>query len=331
VDWLLTCLDPLTLLRAEQQGLDSWWRLAEAALLFGGLGSACLLLAVWRLRPAYMRSLERPAARRGVWRPRPAVGEEPVRWCEQHVVGLAAGSRWRRTRWLSLAAAALTSGLLAWEVFCVLSPGGFEYLQFVYAVGMTAGVAVVAGVRSAGAISGERERGTWDLLLLSPMSATDLVREKFQGIQAACLPWLFAAAVPLPLFEAAMFIGRSSFWPGVLVLLTVYLWFVLRWAVSAGLGSSAAAQTSWRSLVKTLGVTGPGIILSVFGGCFVVYYPAEITQLIGTWQFVCWPLGTAAACFVLEVLGRTQRKMAVERVAKFDRIEQWRSPARGED
>ena len=77
----------------------------------------------------------------------------------------------------------------------------------------------MAGVRSAGTISGERERGTWDLLLLTPVSAAELVGEKFQGIQAACLPWLLAVA--LPPVAVALLATDEPFWQGAVGLLAV--------------------------------------------------------------------------------------------------------------
>src|SRR5205823_7938790 len=50
------------------------------------------------------------------------------------------------------------------------------------------------GLRAAVAIASERERGTWDALLTSPLEGPEIVRAKLWGSLYA-LRWLFAAAL----------------------------------------------------------------------------------------------------------------------------------------
>ncbi len=144
--------------------------------------------------------------------------------------------------------------------------------------------------------------------------------QQAQGIQAACLPLLLAATMP-PV-AAALLTGAEPFWQGALVLLAVFLWFVQRWAIFAGLNSSAWAQSSFRSLVKTLGVTGFGIIVGFASGAFGSLHHILMSHLQGTWLLVPLLLGTAVASLVLEALGWEQRKTTIIWVAASERVPQ---------
>src|SRR5262249_17483444 len=53
------------------------------------------------------------------------------------------------------------------------------------------------GVRASGTVIGERERQTWDGLLVTPFSHRDLVLGKYRGIVAAARPPLLGAYVAL--------------------------------------------------------------------------------------------------------------------------------------
>jgi ABC-type transport system involved in multi-copper enzyme maturation permease subunit len=290
---------------------------------------------VWRLRPAYLHALDRPA-RAGRWRPRPAVGAQPVRWRERHVVGLLTGSllRWL-PRWLPLAVVALTSGLLAWAVFGNLTGGALIGGAALYAAVMVLGVGLITGLRSAGAITGEQERGTWPLLQLSPIPDGDLVHEKFRGILGACTPWLLAVSVPP--FLVALYAGAEWYWLVVFVLVPPHLWFVQRVMIALGLSSSAEAKSTWQSLLTTL------LVGLLFGG--FLYYQAVVgvvyVTMVGLALFRPLMRGvlseavlaaTVAAVVVisalLEWIGRKFLAAAVTRVGYAGRILQRRRRGR---
>src|SRR5262249_37679424 len=102
-------------------------RLLISTVLWGLLGAACLALAVWRLRPAYLSELEAvpPGEPSRLAPPRPQVDDDPVRWRERNVDGLAPLYALRRVpRWLALgligAATALSSFVILWTF---LQPG----------------------------------------------------------------------------------------------------------------------------------------------------------------------------------------------------------------
>src|SRR5207244_4891266 len=110
----LAVFDPDYLMEPAWAGAGpaaAWGRLLAVALAWGGGGVVCLALACWRLRPAYARQLEAAGRRkRAVQARRPPVGDEPVLWREEHVVGVAPLAGLRRVpRWLGVVLVSLAS------------------------------------------------------------------------------------------------------------------------------------------------------------------------------------------------------------------------------
>jgi ABC-type transport system involved in multi-copper enzyme maturation permease subunit len=322
VQYLLDALDPLALAQATESAAAFGVRLVQLVLLYGGFGSVCLVLATLRLRPAYARQLEQPGRRAGACRPRPGPGDRPLYWREVHVTGLLPCPG-RLPRWLPLAAVAVVVGLLAWvaftDLFKVAAPGASEEL-FVAAV--VAGVALVTGVRSAGAVTGERERGTWELLLLTPLPTPDIIAEKFQGILWASTPLVVACTAPA---VVAALCARSApvVVAGVLVL-PAYLWFVQRWMIAVGLWFSSEARTNWRSLWSTLlfGFLIGGVVNWQCGGWFFLIVGGMPAKSSGLALVAPMVLAAWAPCAVLEICGRQLLKSAGARAATFERVRQ---------
>jgi ABC-type transport system involved in multi-copper enzyme maturation permease subunit len=277
----LRALDPLGLAASSwlQAGpAERWQRLAPFLAAWGGLGAACFAVAAWRLRPAYFRQLAAVGRKKRAWwqarRPPPA--DDPVRWKERHAEGIAPLAVLRKVpRWV---------GVLLVFVGTLLSSGGILLDRLPYGVtadtvgemalrldlAALAGVAaelypsaaafgwqgtvvllaagLVVGVRCSGAISGERERQTWEALLMTPLTTRLLVRGKFWGVIGAGLPYLLAYAGPALALSAVG--GLNSFVTVALLLgLTALAVFYIG---AAGLWCSARARTSWRSLLATL-------------------------------------------------------------------------------
>src|SRR5262249_32987564 len=110
---------------------------------------------------------------------------------------------------------------------------------------------VVVAVRSATAISGERERRTWDGLLITRLTSQELVRGQGRGIVGACVPYLVAAALPV-LALAAL--------DGFITLAVTLSALVLTWRATSlvaaiGLDASARFAGTWRGIVVTLFVS----------------------------------------------------------------------------
>jgi ABC-type transport system involved in multi-copper enzyme maturation permease subunit len=182
---------------------DNWRDVARdlgyTALTWGGLGLACSALAVWRLRPAYIRQLTAPRKRRVlrgglIWRP-PLRGH-PLTWKEAHVGR-------RLPLWIGVGLTGALTGWAAavavWEMQSVRSFSAWDTVEVLVspAIVLLVLLTLWVGVRASGTVVGERERQTWDGLLVTPFSPRDLVLGKYRGIIAAARPHLLAAYIAL--------------------------------------------------------------------------------------------------------------------------------------
>jgi hypothetical protein len=216
-----------------------------------------LALASWRLRPANVRQLT-AVARRPPWRwtlaGRPPVGDHPVRWKEQYVERVLDLPGLRQVpRGLGVAAAfaaALVTSPTTLNLWLPRAGGpvipwsGFFAQGF--AVAFLAGLA--AGARACGAVSGERERRTWEALLLTPLTDKQLVRSKVWGAVNVFRPYLLAYTLPA--------VGLALAGGGVAVVCAVNCW-VVTWVMmyhmaACGIASSVRSASAWRSWLATL-------------------------------------------------------------------------------
>jgi ABC-type transport system involved in multi-copper enzyme maturation permease subunit len=156
-------------------------------------GLAGVVVAAWRLRPtclAQTGSVAVVSRRRRV----PPVLEQPMLWKELFIERV--GTLGRFGRWLgvlmtgsiglgSLAVAAI----ILWSLFVRPDPqlsawatGVFELLLSGFA-GTAMGWLLQWGVglRAAVSVASERERGTWDALLMSPLTPAEIGRAKLYG------------------------------------------------------------------------------------------------------------------------------------------------------
>ncbi len=101
-------------------------RLLVSSVCWGTFGGVCLGLAIWRLRPAYLSELEgvRPQAVHWYSGTRLSVQDEPIRWRERHVEGLAPGPRCGASRngWASASSPASRSARRWRSFFCRCLP-----------------------------------------------------------------------------------------------------------------------------------------------------------------------------------------------------------------
>jgi ABC-type transport system involved in multi-copper enzyme maturation permease subunit len=279
LDWF----NPVALLTPvlESGGIDSVRLLGRQLLLglfaWGGLTLTCLGLAAWRLRPAYIKQLQgegRPV-RRWLGGARVPVGEQPVRWKEQHVEGLSPVP-WLRwvPRWLGvtiIAGATIVGSCTI--LYRNRMPGvGLDelramilHLQFGQLLGAFDGngaspaflalatlalnvLGLLVAIRCSGAVTGERERQTWEALLLTPLSVEDLIRGKLWGIQRVSYIYLAAYAIPALFF--AVFGGVFALLGVLLSLGETFL--AMYYLGAVGLWASVRTRTSWRSLLITV-------------------------------------------------------------------------------
>jgi ABC-type transport system involved in multi-copper enzyme maturation permease subunit len=267
-------------------------RLLVLLACWGAVGVAAFGLAAARLRAAFLRQLEGagPPAARWYSVERAPVGDDPVRWRERHVEGLAPVPALRRVPlWLgvtlvaaltaasslAILARALPPGKGVADLGRALARGDLTRLNalmpqaergfLVQSVVVLAAAGLAVGVRCSGAITGERERLTWESLLLTPMSAKQIVEGKFWGVMTASYWYLLAYAAPA--LTLSVLGGVLAFvWVLLYLGVTVVAMYFLG---AAGLWCSARCRDSWRSLAATVGV-------GYFGGAaaFAAAFPA---------------------------------------------------------
>jgi len=189
------------------------------AMAWALLGAVGLGVAIRRLRPSCLNdgSASRRNAkrmRRGWWDRVPPVGDRPMLWKELHVE--RAGSLGRLGRWVGgllivwLGLGSLILGALVvgdtYHQLPIVAVDGASRVAEPRAVSLLAvwygGTATVIGfliqwaigLRAGVAIASERERGTWDALMTSPLEGGEILRGKLWGSLHA-LRWLIAATL----------------------------------------------------------------------------------------------------------------------------------------
>jgi len=226
-------LDPSSVLEVVVTGSGSWgWAFLFQTTVWGGAGAICLVLAIWRLRPAGLRQTEQ-RSRRWLWAIRRPVGNDPVAWRERHVIGLAP-LPWLRMvpAWLGLLGIFCFSAILAGDAANYATSrglssqlrvgnftGAYQVLQRastsrvtenIVTMGLILGVVgtIVIAVRCGGSITEEKRRKTWEDLILTPLTRNEIIGGKYRGILMAAIPHLIAYA--LPMFALASMAGTSG-------------------------------------------------------------------------------------------------------------------------
>jgi ABC-type transport system involved in multi-copper enzyme maturation permease subunit len=227
-----------------------------------GLGGAAL--AAWRLRPTCLKQFGGEVVRRGRGARRwaiPPVGDRPMYWKELYVE--RARTLGRAGRWigafivLGLALGSTTmAGLIVWALLVEHDSQWANKItsdmsQWIGGTSTLVGFLIqwAIGLRAAVAISSERERGSWDGLLTSPLEGSEIVRGKLLGSMFA-LRWLILAA--LWAWSLAFAFGAMSGMDYFSALSGLV--FVGALMAAAGVRVSLAAPTATRAMAITIGI-----------------------------------------------------------------------------
>ena len=249
-------ISPLTWREAVEPTLMT----ASAWAVMGVVG---LVLASWRLRPSCLAegddAKSRRRARRRGWVP--PLDDRPMLWKELHIERagtLGRAGRWiggLLVLWMALGGIGL-AGVAAWDYFArsdtswadwATRQSSFWYGNSAMFIGFLIQWAI--GLRAAVTISSERERGTWDALLTSPLEGTEIVRGKLWGSLYA-LKWLIASAV---LAWTITFALGGMFWPEYVEQL-VGLAVIGPFMAAVGVRTSLRSPTATRAMGVTIGL-----------------------------------------------------------------------------
>jgi hypothetical protein len=237
--------DPVENLRSLLTGGPRWMFWTHLGV-WAVLGAVCLRLGEGRLRKACIEQRDRKPPRR-LWAFRPPVGNDPIRWRECHVIGLAPLPILRLVpRWLGVLAIFAGSATVACACTELQAPGFVNALLRIdlgYALDalrtrsdrITGAVPpmgfifillgnLLVGVRCGTSVPEEKRRNTWDDLLLTAQTFREITTSKMWGILQATLPYIIAYALPVVLVASAagavslLFVGILIVLPCVIVL-----------------------------------------------------------------------------------------------------------------
>jgi ABC-type transport system involved in multi-copper enzyme maturation permease subunit len=190
------------------------------------MGLTGMAVAAWRLRPTCLALGDTvKKSHRRLWVP--VLGDRPMLWKELYIE--RAGTLGRFGRWMGVLITALIGGGSVVLGVMVLSPlvwSGDTNWSLWATNTLSAALAggngrfmgwllqCAIGLRAAVSIAAERERGTWDALLMSPLEPGEIVRAKLSGSMHA-LRWMAGAMVlawTLALIIGAVGLGDYVEW-----------------------------------------------------------------------------------------------------------------------
>lgn len=341
VDWI-AAFNPYIGLEAliQRETLDEALTSSALWLLIGAAGAA---VASWRLRPSCLAptASERVGptrVRRGLI---PPVSEKrPMVWKELFIEQFATLGRFGRWAGRSLVAGLTVSSIVftavvAWDVFYrgETAWAGWARDQLSVWVGGTGEllsclIQWAIGLRAAVSISSERERGTWDALMTSPLKAGSIVVGKLYGslfalrwlILAAFLAWTLAAC------SGALPVRDAVRWGFEILIVGAFM-------AAVGVRTSLGCPTATRAMSLTIGIwlgsyvlaAVTSVILILIGLllCNAVWIAASqlglASPIAALWTplpaYIAWPLARNTLYLLATFLIVTDTRLRFDRIA----------------
>jgi ABC-type transport system involved in multi-copper enzyme maturation permease subunit len=264
------------LLRSWQTGSLDWQQWSMVIFVNGMVGLGFTALAVAQVRRVFRNALVRPGAN-GIlqlqWTRSP-VGNHPLLWKELFTERPARGLG----RWVRLGMALIGWGAFIWMIWALwassnLSSQRTPFRTFTTMVEPPLACIALLGlvIRAATCVAGERERGTWDNLLLTPQTASEIFFAKMAGCFFA-VRWLVLLIVTL--WTLGVIWGQLRPW--AMALTAIVGLAVSLCAAATGVLVSLRCRSALRA---TIIATSISLFLS--GGYLLVMLPFVASWLAG--------------------------------------------------
>jgi ABC-type Na+ efflux pump permease subunit len=314
-------------------------RALASAACWAGLGAAGVAVAIWRLRPSCL-SIGVTLAKTGKRRKAPPLRERPMLWKELFIERVT--SLGRIGRWLGFVLTLLIGGgslvlaaMIGYTAF--VQPGSDLSLWAMHiltvVLGGFAGTMLGwllhwgIGLRAAVSIASERERGTWDALLMSTLTPGEIAVSKLVGSLYA-LRWMAAAmllAWTLAVIVKAVTVESYVTWVvGTLAMGSFMAAIGVRFSLSLPTATKAMSWTIalWLVIWPIVAMVALALIGLVAATCMSYYLLAISYGWIGPravpWfpmSFATgWAIATNATTFLFTLL------IVADTSLRFDRI-----------
>jgi ABC-type transport system involved in multi-copper enzyme maturation permease subunit len=257
--------------------------------LWALMGLAGTATAILRLRSSCqaLGVVPKKAKRRGSI---PSVDERPMLWKELYVE--RAASLGRFGRWLALAitltiagGSLVLAGVIFWGMFVhPEDPSPYWATSLLHLLGGSAGtflgclLQLGVGLRAAVSIASERERGTWDALLMSPLVPREIGFGKLIGSLHALR---YMAGAMLLAWTLAVIVESVTVREYIIWVAGTTLACALMAAV--GVRCSLSLPTATKSMTWTIGLWMAGHALIAV--CAVSIMLGVVTVFLGIWAF----------------------------------------------
>jgi hypothetical protein len=272
----------------------------------------------------------------------PPIGERPMLWKELYIERV--GTLGRFGRWLGVLVTLLVGGVslglaavagwalfwqrdLAWEAWATNELGAIlQDTGFLLSVLLQFGI----GLRAAVSIASERDRATWDALLVTPLAPDEIVPAKLYGSLHA-LRWMAGAMImawTLGLMLGAVSGGDYAKWmAGVLTGATFMAAMGVRSSLAMPSATRAMASVIFRWLVvqAVVAFIALSIILLGMTICLSLWVSAIRIGLIApnapptmffpmSWG-LAWPLTTNIVLLLITILVVADTRLRFDRLA----------------
>jgi hypothetical protein len=276
------CLGPLI----EYGRFEPAWR---SIVVWSAMAPIGILTTRCLLRPAYLR---RVGGKVGAVQRRghvPPLGDCPILWKELYIEADKDFGRLAKIiGWLVLSvlmgSSALLLALHIWSLWTSETPELVEATltaaaPWIATLSLPMGWLVqwAVGIRAAAGIASEKEQGTWDALMMTPLEGRQIVRAKMME-SFYSLRWFLAAT--LSVWVLGTLLGGMGFLE--LLSLATYTAAQVGLMSAAGVWSSLFASTTGRAITITLAIWLIGKILLKVAACLLVLVAMLVQYLIWT-------------------------------------------------